>query len=369
MPLHSLVTAERVLLITLVLFYSYQVISGAALLKSKIIYICTGLTLVLAASALVGTYGINLYEVFRLILIIWTIPFLKFLITQYGTKKIILISLSVLAIHGVWGILQFIFQKSLGLNILGESVLSVQQNGVAKFLFSGQKLIRSYGPYAHPNSFSAALLAGIILLFNPVWNKNKKINYFFIIIFLIALLTTFSRAALIGLFIFFIFKLSQRKISKNIFLISLTCVTLFSPLYFYRTTDPEDRGFSERQSGAHWALQIINNVSWWRGVGPGNYEKSLLVYLQKNKISYQPWEIQPVHSIPLLFIAEWGKAISFLLGIVLAINSYSFFKRKKNDLLILFLAATPLMLFDHYLLTQTAPLVWLLLALQLGLAE
>lgn len=356
MPLHGVINAERVIAVALLIFYIHQFFSEEKNIKSKLEYSSLGLSVLVGLAAFIGIYQINFQEIFRLILIIWTVPFLKFCIDQYGTKKIIFLCLTILSIHGVWGISQFIFQKDFGLNYLGESHLSVEQNGVAKFLFQGQKIIRAYGLYAHPNIFSAAMLVGIILLLNSVWNENKKIFYFSFLIFLVALLTTFSRAAIIGLFIFLAINFFKKKNIKIIFLLTLICVTLFAPLYFYRTTDSEDRGVSERKSGAVWAMQIIKQNSW-RGVGVGNYSEALKSYLEKNKIEYNKWEVQPVHSVPLLFFAEWGIVGLIVVsgGLVIAL------KQKKSELITLLIVLSPVILFDHYLATQTAPLVWVLL--------
>ena len=54
----------------------------------------------------------------------------------------------------VLGLFQFILQHSLGLKILGESVVSNSMVGVAKLQLFDFKLLRAYGTFAHPNIFS-----------------------------------------------------------------------------------------------------------------------------------------------------------------------------------------------------------------------
>jgi hypothetical protein len=53
----------------------------------------------------------------------------------------------------VLGLFQFILQHSLGLKILGESVVSNSMVGVAKLQLFDFKLLRAYGTFAHPNIF------------------------------------------------------------------------------------------------------------------------------------------------------------------------------------------------------------------------
>lgn len=73
-------------------------------------------------------------------------------------------------------IFQFIFQKSIGLFFLGESRISPSILGVAKIEHAGEKLIRGYGSFAHPNILGAflllALTCGIFLL---VFNEKKSL--------------------------------------------------------------------------------------------------------------------------------------------------------------------------------------------------
>jgi hypothetical protein len=61
------------------------------------------------------------------------------------------------------GIVQFISQESLGLTFLKESVLSQNMPGVAKIVIDGEKYIRTYGLFPHPNIFGGFLLFSVTL--------------------------------------------------------------------------------------------------------------------------------------------------------------------------------------------------------------
>mgnify|MGYP006415436335 FL=1 len=65
-------------------------------------------------------------------------------------------------------IYQLIFQKSIGLSKIGESLLSTDLSQIAKIEISNHKFIRSYGLLAHPN------ILAFISLMNPKINNKLK---------------------------------------------------------------------------------------------------------------------------------------------------------------------------------------------------
>jgi hypothetical protein len=73
-------------------------------------------------------------------------------------------------------ILQFIWQKSLGLTFLKESAFSVYDPGVAKVLINGDVFVRSYGFFPHPNVLGGFL--AVSLLITMVYPLIFKINMF-----------------------------------------------------------------------------------------------------------------------------------------------------------------------------------------------
>jgi len=66
-------------------------------------------------------------------------------------------------IESLIGIIQFIIQHSIGLTLLKESVISPSIPGVAKLILGGQKYIRAYGLFPHPNILGGFLLFSIII--------------------------------------------------------------------------------------------------------------------------------------------------------------------------------------------------------------
>lgn len=136
---------------------------------------------------------------------------------------------------------QFIFQKSVGLFVLGESHIAPSILGVAKIEHAGEKLIRGYGTFSHPNILGAFLLLALIcgvflLIFNgekSLFEKTKDTGLFFFIkkelralklenfsiwtshivigllLIVSGIFVTFSRNAWLGLVIVLIFTTSK----------------------------------------------------------------------------------------------------------------------------------------------------------------
>jgi hypothetical protein len=109
-------------------------------------------------------------------------------------------------IQAIIGILQFILQRSVGLFWLFESHIAPGIDGVAKIVIGGEKYIRAYGLFPHPNILGGFLLISIILtwacykIFHP-----SRLGGIGIILILtaqvIALILTFSKSAILGLII------------------------------------------------------------------------------------------------------------------------------------------------------------------------
>lgn len=122
------------------------------------------------------------------------------------------------AIIGIW---QFFVQHSVGLLWLKESLISPNINGVAKVILNGEKYIRAYGLFPHPNILGGFLLFSIVItwMYSKLFYLGKivprgtirllspfykgRVGEGFLRIFLgiqlLALLLTFSKSAIFGL--------------------------------------------------------------------------------------------------------------------------------------------------------------------------
>ena len=339
--------------------------------NNTIIFIASIITLFLLIATWWGQYQpINISEVVRLLIIIWSLPLLSFVMSTLSTQKIRQLILVTAVIYSAWGIFQFVIQDDLGLSRLGETQLQVQAQGIAKFTnFDSQKIIRAYGPFPHPNILAGSLVIMVIVVLESSKRKMKPHVIIATAIIVVGIAVTFSRAAIVSLIFYFFYWLLHNHQQKNIhrLLIPLIVITLtFIPLYLSRLSDPEDRAISDRRQGIVWALKIMNKdgVS---GVGIGNYPLALNYYLHTERIPHQLWQVDFVHSVPLLFIIEWGKIISVGLIVTLLIFLQRQLTHKASiiNFLSFVVITSPLFLLDHYLLTHTTPLVLLIILILL----
>lgn len=71
--------------------------------------------------------------------------------------------------------------------------------------------------------------------------------------------------------------------------------------------------------------------------------------LNKKRLAYERWQIDFVHSVPLLLAATAGLAPAIILMAVITLVLVYYYKQN----IILVLPIIPLLLFDHYLLTHS----------------
>ena len=332
-------------------FYSYQF--RVHVFSSTISRIAIALS---AALLLMQTYPIRPLALYY-ILIAGALSYAIFHIYKSGHAQkasYIVVILGCIALYSQWGIAQFIVQQDIGLVRIGESILSPNISGVASFYWEGQKFIRAYGPFAHANSFGGVVLLGIVLLFTHRKAFGSQIfKQAMLCILSLALLTSFSRAALLGwIYIITLWVWKNRSVAL---IPAAIVIILFTPLLFFRSVDSHGVAAEDRQTGVIWFMNMSSVQGVFRGFGVGNYSYALQDFLSKNNIAHDPWDVAPVHSVPLLLIAELGIGLASLCILTI----YSFWRTHKPWPL---LALVPALVLDHYFATQLAPLVFLIVS-------
>ena len=98
-------------------------------------------------------------------LIVPRLPRGLFHVEQFLRGRTIFINIIVITgvIQSLIGIWQFIVQRSISLLWLKESIISPDIPGVAKIIINGEKYIRAYGLFPHPNILGGFLLFSIIM--------------------------------------------------------------------------------------------------------------------------------------------------------------------------------------------------------------
>jgi hypothetical protein len=394
---------ESIVLLLGVIFFFYfgLLLKNFRVVNFRVVNRCIVLTMFFSVAVFFASKMFKIEDVLRFFLVVLLVPYVDYVIRKYGVRLVGCIFVAVILFQSQWGLAQFIFQRDLGLNVLGESRLSSEMRGVAKFDFdscvndcgedAGEKTIRSYGPFQHANVFGGAMAIGLMAVALFVVSARNSFKFVSkdhvvllstVLFLFVGLLVSFSRSAYLAagimLCVFGVVRLSSNKYEgvKRIihrygvyFMFFVIVALLFSPLLIARFTDGEDVAIVERVGGASWAVSLIENNSWWQGVGPGAYKESLKEYLDWQNVTYQPWQIDSVHSVPLLIIVEWGLLLSFILLLLFLTMLKKYYFNKWQWFLLLI----PIVLFDHYVVTQIAPMVlvmvWALLLYHFTLSE
>lgn len=331
-------------------------------LRARQLWPPVSVSLVLLFAFLAGRHGfVSAQTTGLLLLITWgTMPLYYFL--HYNRAIAIYVLVVSLTIHSLWGIAQFSLQSDLNLDFLGETPIELGQPGIATFrTLAGEKLVRGYGPYPHPNVLAGSIVLGLIIFLHR-YHQRRQISrvpdavmrYFLAL----ALLLTFSRTAwAAAALLYAVSRLTKTEVVRVIPV--LITIIICAPLLLARVPAGDEAALIERRNGLADARVLIQQSPLWHGVGPGNYQDALAEHLNRQHIAYESWQIAPVHNIPLLLVAELGVLPAlFLISLLIFVWGPRF-----QTTWLFIVPVVPLVLFDHYLLTQTAPLVYLVMVL------
>jgi len=246
------------------------------------------------------------------------------------TKQIFI---SALIFQSIVGILQVVFQKSIGLSFLGESFIGTDVTGVAKLNIAGKTFLRAYGTLPHANILGGLLGIGILAAHDLPKHKLWQIGK---ILLWIGFFLTFSKGAIIGLF-------AALAITKKIplkFSLSILGVGIIGFIlkwdYFILS-----ESFIERLQYIKISLGMLANEPV--GVGLTQFTARLAEFTD---FKLQPWQYQPVHNIYLLVTNELGiwSGLTLVGGF-----GYALFRQKRLISILIFLIIIGL--FDHYLIS------------------
>ncbi len=328
--------------------------------------------------------------------------------------------------QSVIAVLQSLFQKSLGLKLLGESFLRTNLNAVAVVPAVGTKFLRAYGTLPHPNLLAAWLFLAIFAfyfwylsspsrdcrfvetsrarycqrsllglvpnIFSDLQSKTSAISapgrWLVLSVYpliLTAFLFTFSRTIvglwILGLILRLIFVAAKRKsyqlsliFKKRLyFLVTISVVTVLVFSFFYWpqvksriSLSTDDLAVSERIFYNKMASQTaLSNP--FLGVGLGNFVWHTLKTFHLDK----PYLYQPAHNIYILIASESGFVGLGLFLLFVFYLTYSFVAKTglralhHLSLFIVFISVLSIGLFDHFFWTlqQGQIIFWMFLGL------
>ena len=344
-----------------------------------------------------SSYILSTYNVLKLAELIVFYFYLKsYAIYKFGLVNSMIVLIGGGLFQAGIAIFQFFKQSSLGLRLLGESVLAPNMTGVASFYnLHGDKIMRAYGTTPHPNILAAYLFLAIfsfyfVYLYFHIYHQNKlyhpKLNLFLLISYPLTLLALFFTFARVMIFLWFVgftiravfvvgkknFRsvfargLNRIKLTK-ILVISTAVVVLFVIFYWPEAVSriKISSGDEAVQLRIFYNKESLKSLNWF-GVGAGNFVNWLMV-----KDPNLPRNLyQPVHNIYLLIYSETGILGITAFGLFLTFLIKDFIVNTKMEklyhysFLIMFLSFLFVGLFDHFLWTlqQGRLMFWLLCA-------
>ncbi len=330
-------------------------------------------------------------------------------------KKIIASFLAGLVVPSMLAWWQVLTGGSGASTLFGMSAQSVEVLGTSVVEVDGERLLRGYGSFPHPNIFGGYLAVAFMMLawlgFRSEWMMLKSMKMVMVqklkdqpfvkpllalwggygvqlvlmglgvMVFVSTLVITFSRAAWVALvaglvvvgFFHLIFKKRLTRKALNFagvgLLAAVIIVLIFSPAVMTRI-NPETRletnSIEERIGGYEWVDDIVV-MNPFTGVGVGVYTAALSVV----DPGHESYVYQPVHNALLVMLAEIGFiGFAFFLIWVTAIDLTNYHAaRKLGGMFGMGLGTTILVLalLDHYVWTNWAGLALMAVAFALML--
>jgi hypothetical protein len=276
---------------------------------------------------------------------------------------------SSLAVFSLIAIGQVIKGSTIGgaLYFLGERTFNVSTPGIALMNLFGERALRAYSTFSHPNSFAGFLGVGLILLLTAkIKGMSSFVKLLFIGLFIVSFFLAMSvgaTLALIGAMSFYFFwkkKLQQSHSLSNAVVFALVVLSLLTPLAL-RWKALAGQNVFERLNLSLSAVKMASNDPLW-GVGLNNF----IVELPKPIKNFGGlWLLQPVHNIFLLVFAEAGLIGLTIMVVIITkgLNQALKFKELSVAATLVFIVLTGV--FDHYWLTlqQNSLLAFVILAL------
>lgn len=310
-------------------------------------------------------------------LFLFLLAFLFFRYLKKDWQVYIFIALLVaLFLQALLGIAQFFTQISFASTFLGMSAHFPSVAGTAVIETESGRWLRAYGALDHPNIFGG-LMALASLSSAYLWLKIRKrylalVLLIFYSVFNLALLASFSRAAILAFVLgFFILMIEQKKFFR--LYVPLAAVSLLITIGF--TWQYQDllltrlKAESRLERISLEERSSFNKEAWyiWKkhplfGVGLSN--STLWQKTKQEQINFKQsaWSYQPAHNYWLLSLAEGGV---FLTGVLLFVWFFIYKKSRAYRILGLYVALFILTLFDHWLFSSSLglllPFFWLAL--------
>lgn len=245
--------------------------------------------------------------------------------------RVVQVSLAAaLAVQAAVAVLQFVYQRDLGLRLLGELELEATRNFTSVISAGGRNWLRAYGLTPHPNILGG-ILAALVLALIPAYLQERRPGWLAVILLGgSGLIVTFSRGAWLGMAIGGgVFLLGVRHNRQwraaygRLLLVPAAAALLLLLVFAVAQRDlllsrlapsssyVESRSVDERLALTRISLYLLRQYPPLLGVGAGNFSvvvARLDPNVKAGLINQAELTSQPVHNVPLLLTNELGLA-------------------------------------------------------------
>ncbi len=252
---------------------------------------------------------------------------------------------------------------------LGIAAQDPSWSGVQVIEVGSQRILRAYGSLPHPNILAGYLAITICLAVSALlWSKHYKNQLSIagvIAILTTALMTTYSRQALLGLGVglgyMCLMTLLQRQRFPFRMVLALMCVFIPLTVSIWNNPAPwqaryqaqtrlEQRSLDERTTYQDQAIALLRD-HWLGGVGINNFTAVQHAHDRRANITRDGYSYQPVHNMYLLLWTELG-IMGVLTMLMVVISSWHTAARSSAwqlDNRAALLTLLTIGCFDHYL--------------------
>jgi hypothetical protein len=264
-------------------------------------------------------------------------------------KKTIFMGVSMSLVAPVLlGLYQVGMGSSAASTLFGLAARDAQVLGDSVFFLGGERTLRAYGSFPHPNIFAGYLLVGMWCAWRWIIESRARIAYVLLGLLAVGLVATGSQAAWLGMIFAGIWLFIERRVlvtvtHRAVVIIGAVFLALIS-IWLGDSTS-----FLERQEQYVMFFVAIELWDLIVGIGPLNY----IFHLAKTLPGGDWWQYQPIHNAVLLVISEIGVIGSGLLSYLAWPKLKSLFRSRHFPLL---LALIPPLFLDHYLWSTWAGL-------------
>lgn len=262
---------------------------------------------------------------------------------------------------------QFFLQRSIGgvFYFFGERSFTLQTPGVAHVTLHGERILRPYGTFPHPNVLAAYFFLVSMFLGKYIFLQRHKrslaVPVFFSMLVISGVVISFSRIAVllfflvIGIAIIGYFMRAKKK--KNAYFLGMLFSVLLATIIFFfgdrfAYLSWNDQAIQERVAlmQAAWSMVLQNPLF---GQGISNFLPSLPFF---ERMLGQELFLQPVHSIYFLSLSEIGVVgfaffVYFLFFLFQRVVQSPLKGFQRFFALSLFLSIGVFGFFDHYFFT------------------